>query len=470
MRLGPNLSIVRNTNITPHLFLSVATGATPQAAYSMKKLIPTYAGAAVKIRRSSDNTTQDIGFTSTGQFDSSAFTSFIGAGSGYVHTWYDQADNYDLTQTTNADQPQLVLQNGHYMLKCTGGDFVQNTSFMGTKTNSTISFVWKCPVTRPSGYTTYQPGAMVDTALSKSVNPWWTTQQGPAYWIYNSTFFYGDGCPKLHTFTFENGTQKTYEYGAQSRLVNSTPNPDWGQLVIGKNTVNSGDLYVAECAVWDSAVSAESLYDVYQVNYSSLLPGASDTVFVVVGDSNSTTTYTNLGLSWVNTAFSGFTNWYGQVQGGIKISQWNTDRSMISWYAQNLAYNKIVAVIFLGTNDIYLDGITGAQAFTRLETFVQNLKSDGFDEVMVITLLPRLDSASAPGIAFEANRQTFNSSVVTNANAYFDYILDVENDCANIGTNGDQDSTTRYINDYTHLNATGSLELGNAAALELAAI
>lgn len=87
--------------------LDTYTGAA--AAYSLRKLRSAYTGYAIKVRRSSDNTEQDIGFSSTFGLDTSSLTSFCGAGNGFVTTWYDQSGNgYNATQTTAANQPQIV--------------------------------------------------------------------------------------------------------------------------------------------------------------------------------------------------------------------------------------------------------------------------------------------------------------------------------------------------------------------------
>jgi len=83
-------------------------GAT--AAYSFRKLRTGYTGAAMQVRRSSDNATQDIGFTSNGNFDAAAFNAFVGSGTGYVNRWYDQPGNgNDLTQPTASKQWRVVL-------------------------------------------------------------------------------------------------------------------------------------------------------------------------------------------------------------------------------------------------------------------------------------------------------------------------------------------------------------------------
>lgn len=78
------------------------------AAYSLRKLRTAYTGSAVRVRRSSDNTEQDIGFVA-GQLDTVSLLAFCGVGNGFVTTWYDQSGNTrDAAQTTQANQPQIV--------------------------------------------------------------------------------------------------------------------------------------------------------------------------------------------------------------------------------------------------------------------------------------------------------------------------------------------------------------------------
>jgi hypothetical protein len=78
-------------------------------AYSVRKLRNAYTGFCLKVRRSSDNTTQDIGFDSNGDLDTAAITSFVGANDGFVDTWYDQSGNgVNAVQATAGSQPQIV--------------------------------------------------------------------------------------------------------------------------------------------------------------------------------------------------------------------------------------------------------------------------------------------------------------------------------------------------------------------------
>ena len=81
-------------------------------AFSLRQIVPDYTGNCVKVRRSSDNTELDIGFTDTGVIDQTALLAHTGTGgtdTGYVVTWYDQGPyGMDGTMSTAAQQPVIV--------------------------------------------------------------------------------------------------------------------------------------------------------------------------------------------------------------------------------------------------------------------------------------------------------------------------------------------------------------------------
>jgi len=80
------------------------------AAYSVRLLRGGYTGNAIRVRRSSDNAEQNIGFTALGNLDTTALTSFCSGTNGFVTTWYDQSGNgRDATQTTATNQAQIVI-------------------------------------------------------------------------------------------------------------------------------------------------------------------------------------------------------------------------------------------------------------------------------------------------------------------------------------------------------------------------
>jgi hypothetical protein len=89
------------------------------AAYSLRRIGPSgYFGPAIRVRRDSDNTLRDIGFTSDGQLDTVGLLDFVGVtGSGFVNTWYDQSGNgNNASQATSANQP-LVIVSGSVVVE-----------------------------------------------------------------------------------------------------------------------------------------------------------------------------------------------------------------------------------------------------------------------------------------------------------------------------------------------------------------
>jgi hypothetical protein len=78
------------------------------AAYSLRKLRTAYSGNAIRVRRSSDNTEQNIGFVNN-VLDTASLLTFVGANNGFVTTWYDQSGNArNATNATAAQQPRIV--------------------------------------------------------------------------------------------------------------------------------------------------------------------------------------------------------------------------------------------------------------------------------------------------------------------------------------------------------------------------
>ena len=104
-RLGVRLGVA--PTITSKL-LDTYSGA--DAAYSLRKLSTTYSGSAIRVRRSSDNGEQNIGFDGDGNLDTTSLLSFVGSGNGYVKTWYDQSGNNKYAyNNASANQPIIVL-------------------------------------------------------------------------------------------------------------------------------------------------------------------------------------------------------------------------------------------------------------------------------------------------------------------------------------------------------------------------
>jgi hypothetical protein len=132
-----SLKMTRTTTaVSTDLLLDTYSGAA--AAYSVRKLDKDYTGSCMRIRRSSDEATQDIGFDSNGDLDTAAIASFVGDAYGYVTIWYDQSGNgLNVTQSTSNAQPMIydrvaaavVTENGKPALNFDGSnDFLRYDS------------------------------------------------------------------------------------------------------------------------------------------------------------------------------------------------------------------------------------------------------------------------------------------------------------------------------------------------------
>lgn len=110
VRLGIGLGIQAGGGSTPFVG---PYDAIPNiaAAYGMRRLLSAYTGSLLRLRRSSDNAEQNIGYLANGDLDTAAIATFIGGGSGFVATWYDQKGSTNATQTTASKQPGYVSQS-----------------------------------------------------------------------------------------------------------------------------------------------------------------------------------------------------------------------------------------------------------------------------------------------------------------------------------------------------------------------
>jgi hypothetical protein len=154
----------------PSLLLDLFPNAS--SALSLRKLSSSYTGPAIRVRRSSDNTEQDIGFVG-GVVDTASLLSFVGAGSGFVRTWYDQSGNLkNGEQATQANQPRIVnggvidLANSKPSLVFDGSnDFLKISIY-----NTTILSVFHASVkTTTDDFGVYQQFNAIDLGAIASV-------------------------------------------------------------------------------------------------------------------------------------------------------------------------------------------------------------------------------------------------------------------------------------------------------------
>lgn len=122
--------------------------------FSLRKLRSDYTGSCVRVRRSSDDSTLDIGFVNNA-IDTATLLTFVGSGSGYVTIWYNQATSNNATQTVLANQPRIVnngvfeTKNGKPSIYFSGNQWFDITTIsevfstsivVGSKDNAIVRF------------------------------------------------------------------------------------------------------------------------------------------------------------------------------------------------------------------------------------------------------------------------------------------------------------------------------------------
>jgi len=182
-------------------------------AYSLRLLRNTYTGDAIRVRRSSDNTEQNIGFTGQGTLDLATLNSFCSGTNGFVTTWYDQSGNgVNLTQTTAGNQPQIVSSGS--VLTQSGKPSI---SFNGTTHN------FDCANTAISTldsslFITYQQNANAQTNILSTQNGASTLFLNYSTQIYYASIStnigagttFADGNFGLYTINLQVGTTQTF--------------------------------------------------------------------------------------------------------------------------------------------------------------------------------------------------------------------------------------------------------------------
>ncbi len=198
--------------------------------YSLRKLSSTYTGSAIRVRRSSDNTEQNIGFDGSGNLDTSALTSFVGAGDGFVTMWYDQSGaGVNVKQTNALGQPLIVLsgviytKNGKpavYFSELSGQRYMDSTSSVGSLPAFTLAAVI-FPIKRNNYDKLFTIGIeATDSAISYCMS-----NGGTAFdWQAGDFMMYGNGYTPLSPRIISNGASHPNNMMTQSFITMGTSN------------------------------------------------------------------------------------------------------------------------------------------------------------------------------------------------------------------------------------------------------
>ena len=246
------------------------TYTSANTAYSMFKLRQAYSGSCLRVRRSSDNTEQDIGFVNN-YLDTSSLLTFVGANNGFVVKWYDQSGRaggvLDLLQATAVNQPQIVSSGSLITRNGLAVISASTTQYFSTGGNPliTTSYSWWFTYEKSSSANQYVLGRDVTNHIYADYG---TTQ----LLGYNSTsgnisFTIGSAL-SINTFRLMNGlvnvSGTSYNgslYSNGSTLGSVSKTISSGGIVGGYggtpfSSFRTGTLYFNEFIVWLSDQSA----------------------------------------------------------------------------------------------------------------------------------------------------------------------------------------------------------------------
>jgi hypothetical protein len=251
---------------TPIAFFGKKTGGAsfftdsfgvPTSAYSLRKLSPNsvYSGHCIEVRRSSDNTTQNIGFDIDGNLDTSNLLSFVGAGNGFVRTWYDQSgNNYHVSNFTGGGDNQddsrqpsivssgsLIIFNGKITINFPNYHFLSHDGAISP--NDWIFAVAKCNNTSTlNSLICLSPNAVTSgrgSNIRRASNQY--RAPGISGWDFNDYTNAGDA-NGLHYFNgvIHNTSQNIFNqhYISAKRGTHDTPLANTG-LTLGSSTTGS---------------------------------------------------------------------------------------------------------------------------------------------------------------------------------------------------------------------------------------
>jgi hypothetical protein len=248
-------------------------------AYSMRRLRGGYTGSAIRVRRSSDNTEQNIGFDGSGNLDTTALTSFCSGTDGYVTTWYDQSGNArNATQTTAANQPQIVSSgnvittNGKPAAQFDGtnDNLVYNSNiFLGAQSRTILS------VYKPNNATGTFTYSMFGQSQFAGSGGTYSVLQSRTAFVTGDPYFAGfaadlgnglttpNTSQKLAQFNYNGTTGYLYKNNALITSANITLNATTsGITCIGQTLSGGGGEFamanIQECIAWTSNQEANT--------------------------------------------------------------------------------------------------------------------------------------------------------------------------------------------------------------------
>ena len=445
-----------------HKYLSSSVGDL-KYAYSFKKIVSGYAGNCVQVRRASDDTTSNIGFSGD-DLDSATLNAFISGTTGYIVTWYDQTGTVNLVQATNADQPQIVEKDGEWTAFFDNSSStmqLENGSALTTATNSILHCVWRAPGTYP-GQLTGEFAGFQYGSTDQQFKPWGDAGNAPVVLTsgggeIQTSGVWDDGQWRQHQVHFYNGTCTPYECGSKIFDASARTNPTMAHFYVGGNGTDNASMWLTEVAWFDEIKDQRQIWRTTKNNYQSLFEV--ENLFLHIGDSLTSGTRVGNGEEWTYDLHSsqGTTRWHVRGYSGYSVVNWNDTIQDLIHFGRARDFDVTgthAAIVWAGTND--MAGVQdGTQTFTELKGLVQALKQNRFGVVGVVTCM--VGNPTDRGASFEARRTVYNNLIKNDTSGDFSFVVDLDTN-PNLT---DYTDTTYFNADGVHLNPTGAAEVAS---------
>jgi hypothetical protein len=250
--------------------LDTYTGA--KRAYSVRKLSSSYTGDAIRVRRSSDNAEQNIGFVGE-DLDTSALTTFCSGTDGFITTLYDQSGNGEnATQSTASKQAQIVSSGTIYTTGTKSSFYVSSgrslMEFTSFTTNQVAQLLVGKKASSTSDYFTAFTGN--NPGVATTLFSHWTDSniyfQWEDYYSFPNSSISNADYEVIFATTTSASTSVIWRNGSSLALSNNSlpdiNNNYTGIFTYGISTGTPGsydaNAYYQELIIWDSNESANA--------------------------------------------------------------------------------------------------------------------------------------------------------------------------------------------------------------------
>ena len=288
--------------------------------YSVCRLLKSYTGPCLKVRRSSDNAELDIGWVGN-ELDTAALLAHVGAGSGYVVTWYDQSGNEShATAATDANEPRIVnagvldvADDGRAQLVFNGSS---NLLISAKSTTLAQSFIIGSFAGAAAS------GVLLASAYGNNSYHGFVASAALLYINDSSTIASTSYRPNSdrHLFRFTYGTTSIHQDGVSLPLAApQTTIPRAGAIYLGRGLHESAylegsmQLAIVYTAVQASAAVIDALlnnqFRVYETAWTALAENAASALIIPTFDANTNVTHPSVIDMGIGEEFGGYRYW-----------------------------------------------------------------------------------------------------------------------------------------------------------------